>query len=120
MFGKPWNLAVYCYASFWSIYFLLSVEKGTFCEVLTLTGFYYGIYQETRSAREIIEHQKLDVGRDAFRKQEAHQVCEGDGRPSKQYEDQHRFQNVVVSDIDVNFVVFEHNLKQRVQRQRCR
>lgn len=95
----------------------LFLRKGTFYSTLTLTVIYRAVYENTQSAWKVAEQDQFDVGRSCSSKQEAQHIDEGDGRPAKQYEDQHCFQNVVFRDVNIKSVVSECNLKHRAQRE---
>lgn len=68
----PFYLFIYCC--------LLCKEK--LCEALTLTELKCDVYEETENAWKVVEQDKFDVGRSTSSKQEAQQVCKGNGRPA--------------------------------------
>lgn len=80
------------------IYYCLLGKEASY-EAFTLTKLKCGIYEETENAWKVVEQHKFDVGRSTFRKQEAQQVHEGNGRPAVQHEDQHCVQEVVICEI---------------------
>jgi hypothetical protein len=64
----------------------------------------------------LVQHEELDVGTGATRKQETKQVYGGNNRKAEQHKDKHCVQKVVILDQHIHSSDKEHHLRYKVQK----